>query len=174
MVFVRFVFAAAIGAVFGLASAFALSPAMAAMDSLSANKAGGQWMVYAVIAAVALACALAPTIRRAFGRGFMLLGLCLLALPLTGALLSSVAVTEVVGSAPSDQSGAALIGAGAAGVLFTGIATFVGLIGGGIAVIIGLVLMLGGRREVIIIERNQPYVPVSRGQKARKEPPLSR
>ena len=44
------------------------------------------------------------------------------------------------------------MGAGLAGVAVTGVATFLGIIVGTILLLIGLILSLGGRREVIVIE----------------------
>lgn len=48
-----------------------------------------------------------------------------------------------------------------AGVAVTGVATFIGLIVGSILLLIGLVLSLGGRREVVIVEsrvRSEPTI----------------
>ena len=44
------------------------------------------------------------------------------------------------------------LGAGLAGVAVTGLATFLGLILGAILLLFGLVLSLGGRREVVVVE----------------------
>jgi hypothetical protein len=51
-----------------------------------------------------------------------------------------------------DQT-ATVIGAGLEAALMTGAGTFIGLIFGTIFTILGLVLALGGRREVIVVTK---------------------
>lgn len=68
-------------------------------------------------------------------------------------MLSARTAHEVVTSSDKVEQAGQALGAGLAGAAFTGVAAFIGLIGGGILIIIGLVLALGGRREVIIVER---------------------
>ncbi|WP_148292566.1 hypothetical protein [Paracoccus aminophilus] len=145
------VFRTLIGAVFGFFCAFALSPAIAALHSDGSNFASVSTIV--IVAIMAALGYFAPTVRRAFGRGFLLLGLCFFALPFSAMLLSGRAASEVVAQASADGQAAAVLGAGAAGLAVTGIATFIGLIAGAIFVILGLVLALGGRREVIVVTR---------------------
>ncbi|QEU09093.1 hypothetical protein [Paracoccus yeei] len=140
-----------IGAIFGVLCAFVLSPALAAFHSMGSNTSSASTLV--IIAIVAVLGFFAPTIRRAFGRGFLLLGLCFFALPLSTMLLSGRAANEVMTNAAANDQAAAAVGAGLAGIAVTGVATFVGLIVGAIFVILGLVLALGGRREVIVINR---------------------
>jgi hypothetical protein len=71
------------------------------------------------------------------------------------------AFNETVG----DRTDAAsMIGAGGGVALVAGVGTFVGLILGMLCLILGLVLALGGRREVIVVE--------TRSNAARKEPTL--
>lgn len=94
----------------------------------------------------------APTIRRAFGRGFLLAGVCLVALPISTMILSGKVAHDAISAArPEEQAGAA-VGAGLAGVAMTGVSAFVGIILGAIFVITGLILALGGRREVIVVQ----------------------
>ncbi|UFS64372.1 hypothetical protein LO749_09345 [Paracoccus denitrificans] len=142
---------ALIGAVFGVLCAFALSPALAAFHSSGTNTASVSTL--AVVATMGVLGFFAPTIRRAFGRGFLMLGLCFFALPLSTILLSGRAANEVVTNAAANDQAVAAVGAGLAGIAVTGVATFIGLIVGTIFVILGLVLALGGRREVIVINR---------------------
>ena len=109
---------------------------------------------------VALAAILAPTARRAFGRGFVLSGVLFLSAPLTGLLLSGRAASEVISDAQAAGGSELDIAATAAGAtigagLMTGLFSLVGLVIGGIFVILGLVLVLGGRREVIVVERRE-------------------
>lgn len=160
MGFIAGVFRLIVGAAFGLACALALSPALASIRP-SPDGQAGPMMVWAVIALVAAAGWFAPSIRRSFGRGFLLLGLCLLALPLSTALLSGSAASEVINASAVEDQGYAVIGAGLGAVAVTGVATFIGLILGSISIILGLVLALGGRREVIMVE---PASPPSRRQ----------
>lgn len=148
------VFRTLIGALFGILCAFALSPAIAAFHAEGSDTSS--ILTFAIMAAMAALGFFAPTIRRAFGRGFLVLGLCCLALPLSAMLLSGKVANEVVtgaaaGATDGEQAAMAL-GAGLAGVAVTGAATFIGLIAGAIFVILGLVLALGGRREVIVVK----------------------
>jgi hypothetical protein len=141
---VRFI----IGAAFGLACALALSPALAALVSEDGQGTAPTLAFAVIILGAAFLAAFAPTMRRAFGRGFLLLGASALALP-----LSSRVAHDMLSAAPADTQGATAIGAGMAGVVVTGIATFVGLILGLIFLVAGLVLSLGGRREVAVYSR---------------------
>lgn len=131
-----------IGAAFGLASLFALAPGLAAFGSVPG-------IALAVVAVGAILGFFAPTIRRAFGRGFLLLGACVFALPLSAMLLSGRVANEMITA--SDGEATTVVGAGIAGVAMTGIASFVGFFFGAILLVIGLVLVLGGRREVIVV-----------------------
>lgn len=101
---------------------------------------------YALICAafVTVVILIAPTYRRAFGRGFLFSGVALFALPLSTFLLSGVTVNDTVS--------AAVIGGVVAGTLVTSVAAFIGLISGTIFLVVGLVLSLGGRREVIVVQ----------------------
>lgn len=101
----------------------------------------------------------APSIRRAFGRGFLLLGSSVFALPISAFFLSSRAAYEVINSAEEDSEAFAALGAGLRGIAITGVATFVGVIIGAIMLIIGLILSLGGRREVIVLKDNNHREP---------------
>jgi hypothetical protein len=106
-----------------------------------------------LIGVVALATLLAPTGRRAWGRGSLIAGAVWLALPLSMLVLSSQAYTEVVATAAPGTEGATSIGAGLGAGLAVGVAGFLGFFLGAIFLIIGLVLVLGGRREVVIVDR---------------------
>lgn len=150
MKFVGAFFRLLVGVIFGAASAFALSPAFAAFSSSSDSASPIAMLV--LILLCGLLGLLAPTIRRAFGRGFLLLGAATFALPISTLLLSGRAASEVVGSAGAGNEAAAAAGAGIAAVAITGAATFIGVILGSIFLIIGLVLALGGRREVIVVK----------------------
>lgn len=105
------------------------------------------WLFIMVPVGILLAL-FAPTIRRAFGRGFLLLGACVLSLPLTMMVFTGRIVGEVAG-----DSAAGAVGAGLGAAMMSGVAGFVGFFLGGILIITGLVLSLGGRREVVIVER---------------------
>ncbi|WP_127115648.1 hypothetical protein [Shimia sediminis] len=151
MKFVSALFRTLIGLVFGAASAMALSPAFAAFH-IEGSDTAPLIAVTLVILCGAL-CLFAPSSRRAFGRGFLLLGVSVFALPVSTFLLSGRAATDVIASSESGSEAATAIGAGMAGVAITGLATFFGLIVGAILLLIGLVLSLGGRREVIVVEK---------------------
>lgn len=143
----RIIFSVVIGVIFGIGSGLALIPATAAFNS-GADTTSSTVLTFVVIAIGALLGLFAPTIRRAFGRGFLLLGTAIFALPLSVLLLSGRVASDMVAS--SDNQAATAIGAGIAGTLMTGASAFIGFFLGAIFIVIGLVLALGGRREVII------------------------
>jgi hypothetical protein len=160
----RMFFGAVIGLVFGFLATIALSPGVAAFGAKETSALG---IVLAIVAGGGLLFgAFAPTIRRAFGRGFLMLGASVLALPVSTFLLSLRAASD--GVAQSGNETAAVIGAGAASMAATGIATLVGGFVGLILIVIGLVLALGGRREVIVISDRPAPSPL------RREPPPPR
>jgi hypothetical protein len=141
------IFRIIIGLIFGIGSGLALSPAAAAFvgepgDARSAS------IIWAVILGSALLGFFAPTIRRAFGRGFLLLGVCVFALPLSVMLLSGRVAHDMVTASEHDAMTA--VGAGIAGTLMTGASAFIGFFLGAIFIVAGLVLALGGRREVFL------------------------
>ena len=108
-------------------------------------------------ALIALVCLFAPTGRRAWGRGFLLYGILfiampLLVLPLLGRAYSETTAAAALTSTSELETAASDLGAGMGAALAFGAATFIGLIVGIIFVILGLVLVLGGRREVLVIQ----------------------
>jgi hypothetical protein len=148
MKFLRILFQVILGAVFGAASAASLSPLLASF----APKAGtiGTFLVFGV---VTLMVAIAPSIRRAFGRSFLFLGAAVFLLPLSTMVLSGVTLNETVDAAAEADKGYAAVGGVMAGGLMTAFAGFVGFILGSIFLLVGLILSLGGRREVIVVEQ---------------------
>ena len=145
---------------FGAASAIALTPAFAALTS--AEDRVSPIVMMSLVLLCGVLCFFAPSIRRAFGRGFLALGASVFALPISAFLLSGRAASEVVGTAEAGSEAFAAVGAGLAGIAVTGVATFFGLIIGTILLLIGLVLSLGGRREVIIVDGPQRTEPMVR------------
>lgn len=148
MKFLRILFQVLLGAVFGAASAASLSPLLASF----APKAGtiGTFVVFGV---VTLLVAIAPSIRRAFGRSFLFLGAAVFLLPLSTMVLSGVTLNETVNAASEADKGYAAVGGVMAGGIMTAFAGFVGFILGSIFLLVGLILSLGGRREVIVVEQ---------------------
>lgn len=149
---IKGIFRAIVGLVFGLLCAFLLVPAFAAFAD--ADNGGVTSSLFGIVVLIGLLMGLlAPSIRRAFGRGCLALGACLFALPLSVLLLSGRSAGEMMaateGASATEQIGTA-VGAGIGSALMTGASAFVGLILGGIFLIAGLVLTLGGRREVTI------------------------
>lgn len=137
------IFSTLMGGLFGAASAVALAPALAASDAAAG-------IVYTVVALGAAFGFFAPTVRRALGRGFLLLGTAVFILPLSAMLLSGKAGQEVVSTTEPGHEAAGAIGAGIAGIAFTGVSALIGFSLGGVLLLIGLVLVLGGRREVTV------------------------
>ncbi len=142
-----------IGVLFGIGSAIALIPAFAAFTT-DQDSITPIILMALLVPLCGVLCFFAPTIRRALGRGFLLLGASVFALPISAFLLSGRVAFEVTNTAQEGSEAFAVVGAGLAGVAVTGIATFIGVIIGAILLLIGLVLSLGGRREVIVIEGN--------------------
>ena len=93
-----------IGAIFGVGCVLALSPALAALMKDGPPAALAVSMI-AVVVVSALLGLFAPTIRRAFGRAFLLLGVCVLALPLSVLLLSGRVMSEMA-ETPTANEGA--------------------------------------------------------------------
>lgn len=140
-----------IGLIFGGICALALSPAFAAFHSEGSSIA--PIVTFGTIGVVVLAAFFAPSIRRAVGRGFLLSGVSFLFLPISTFFLAGRAFNETVSATQASDQAFAAVGAGAGVAVITGAATFFGLVLGGIFVIIGLVFALGGRREVVIVQR---------------------
>ena len=116
---------------------------------------------YLVILCVVVSAATAPTFRRAFGRSFLLLGVAIFMLPISTLVFSGTVVNETIDTSDS----AAVVGGVIACGLMTMFAGFVGFFLGTVSLILGLVLSLGGRREVIIVESR-----LSETNKSRSEP----
>jgi hypothetical protein len=150
MKFVRYFFQVIIGVLFGALAALALSPFFASF-------AEGSGVPYLILAAVIIAViiALASNIRRCFGRSFLFLGAAIFALPLSTLVLSGAAMNETVSAASEADKGFAVAGGVLAGGLLTGAAAFVGFFAGSIFLIAGLIMSLGGRREVVITREDK-------------------
>ncbi len=129
-----------------------------ALTPLGAGLGENSGMAVAAIGAIliGLAAVLAPTGRRAWGRGFLLNGVLFVAMPLLVLPLLGSAYTETVNNTAANsgsaEQAATEAGAAVGAALMFGAFSFVGLILGEIFVILGLVLVLGGRREVIVVE----------------------
>lgn len=107
----------------------------------------------ALIAALAF---LAPTARRAWGRGALVAGALFLAMPFGATALAARAGQQVVAETSAEDASVGVVGATLAGGAVVGASMFIGFIVGAILIILGLVLALGGRREVIVVERAAP------------------
>jgi hypothetical protein len=144
----RIFFQLIVGAIFGGLSAASLSPLLASFGT----DMGATGTIF-VFCTVALLVVIAPNIRRAFGRSFLLLGAAVFLLPLSTMVLSGVTLNETVeGVAEADKVYAA-VGGVLAGGLMTAAAGFIGFVLGSILLLVGLVLSLGGRREVVVINK---------------------
>lgn len=150
MIVLRIVFQLIVGLVFGLAAAVALVPVLAAFQVKGSESPVGSFVV---IGAVCLLTATAPTMRRAFGRGFLCLGAAVFVLPLSMMLLSGRVLTETVDAAADGDKAMTAIGGALAGGVMTGMAGFIGFFLGAVLLLFGLVLSLGGRREVVVVRR---------------------
>lgn len=155
---------AVFGCLLGIACTIVLSPALAAFYFDGSDAAAS--MGYAVVAIVTILGMLAPTLRRALGRGFLLLGFSFFALPISALLLSGRIAHDLT-SASADPAATA-IGAGLAGTMLTGLGGLFGGVFGVIFMVLGLVLVIGGRREVVVVN-----MPKDSGERD-SDPPLSR
>lgn len=153
MSIVSAIFRIIIGAAFGLLSYLALSPALAAFIDTSSDSTGISIALGVCVLLGAFFGFMAPTIRRAFGWGFLELGLATFALPLSTMLLGGKVAAQMTEAATAADKGATLLGAGIGASLMTGAAAIVGFFLGAIFLIIALILLLGGRREVILVDR---------------------
>jgi len=107
---------------------------------------------------VALIALLAPTGRRAWGRGFLVNGALFIAMPLLVLPLLGQAFDETVSEAALQANSqaevaGAQIGAGLGATMMFGAFSFVGLVLGIIFLVFGAVLALGGRREVVVVQK---------------------
>ena len=171
MTIIKAIFRVIIGALFGFASGLALLPAIAAFAQDTAAGDTG-WLVWVVVAICAIIGYFAPTIRRAFGRGFLILGASVFALPLSMKLLTGRVTSDMINQSEAGSEGMAAIGGTIAGTMMTGAAAFVGFFLGAIFLIVGLVLVLGGRRDVHVTNMpsyGQP-APVAPATADRVEP----
>lgn len=149
---VRIIFQIIIGGIFAAASVAVLSPGLAALNGSSMQIP----ITFIAFVLVLIVTATAPSLRRAFGRSFLFLGASVFVLPLFTMLLSGAAANDVVNAAAAagdaDQ-GMALAGSVVAGGLATAFAGFVGFILGLVLLLVGLILSLGGKREVVVVPR---------------------
>lgn len=165
MTFVRIIFQIIIGLVFGFAAALALIPLIG-----SFSPAAGQTVTLVIVGLCTLLVAASPNLRRAFGRGFLVLGACVFMLPLSTFILSGVVTNDMVNTAASGDEGLAAVGGVVAGGMVTAFAGFVGFILGSILLLAGLILSLGGQREVVIVDRRSALKP--RNTQTRQDPPM--
>jgi hypothetical protein len=148
MTAIRIVFQIVVGLAFGIATLLALSPLFAAFPQPASH-----WSMFAAFGIVLLLSTFAPTTRRAFGRGFLCLGAAVFVLPFSALILGVVASNQVITQAAEADRGTTALGATIGTGLITGAAGFIGFIFGTVLLLIGLVLSLGGRREVVVIGR---------------------
>lgn len=134
--------------VMGVLVAIVASP----LAALFVDGGGSNFVFLTVLAITALAALFAPSGRRAWGRGCLIVGVLFIAMPLfmTG-LSAQVGSSMISDASASGTEAATAVGATIGGGLMVGASMFVGFIAGAIFVILGLVLTLGGRREVVVV-----------------------
>lgn len=137
--------------VMGVLAAIIASP----LAALFVSGGGSNVVFLVVLALTALVAIFAPTGRRAWGRGSLIVGALFIAMPLfvTG-LSAQVGSSMVTDAAASGDEAATAIGATLGGGLMVGASMFIGFIAGTVFLILGLVLVLGGRREVVVVSSN--------------------
>lgn len=179
MAFVSAFFRLLIGAVFGFGCFIVLSPALAALLGSVPNASA--LVLAALVLVGALVGLFSRSIRRAFGWSFLALALSVVALPLSTMLLAGRVAVEASNAAEASERSATVVGAGIAGTLLTGGAAIIGFFLGAIFLVVALILLLGGRRQVILVDRasgreveaESYHEPQLRGARpSRLEPPL--
>lgn len=134
--------------VFGVIGFMAILPFSASFE----NSDVGLLIGLSAFIIIGILCFFVPTSRRAWGRGSLLAGALFFALPLSSTFLGARAFTQTVAGS---EDAATNLGAGAGVGLFVGVSAFIGFIIGTILLILGLILVLGGRREVVVISRRE-------------------
>jgi hypothetical protein len=135
-------------ALFTIIAAVAVSP----LAAYFVDDAGSSNLVFLAMAfTMALLCFLASDGRRAWGWGSLVSGLTFFALPLSTLLLASDLSNDLIQEAADPDRSAAAVGATVGAGLLFGASAILGLIVGAILTIIGIALLLGGRREVVIV-----------------------
>ena len=152
---IKVVFKGFVGAILGVLSLIALSPALAAFSHNDGTTSVA--LNLSIIGLGAVMCAYARNIRHALGRGFLYLGCSIFVLPISAFLLSGRVVLDVADTSQGHSDGVALAAAGVAGAAVTGVATLLGFFLGSVFLILGIVLVLGGRREVIVVKENDQF-----------------
>ena len=138
-----------VGAIFGFLSVAALSPALAAFSRNDGETSVA--VTLGIISFCVVLCIYTGTFRHAFGRGFLYLGCSVFALPISAFLLSSRVALDVANIIQDHSDGVALAAVGVAGVAITSVSALIGFFLGSILLIVGIVLVLGGRTEVIVV-----------------------
>lgn len=141
----RYIIQVLLGVFFAFLTLASLSPLFASFQSTT-----GTTLAIIVGVIVIIFASIAPSIRRCFGRSFLILGAAIFLLPISAVVLSGVALNETVEMAADADKSSAILGGVLAGGLVTGLASFVGFVLGTILLVFGLVLSLGGTREVTI------------------------
>lgn len=112
-----------IGAIFGSLCAVALIPALAAFAAPSASG-----LLLCIAAAIgAFVGWFAPTIRNATGRGLLLVGTCVAALPITATMLAGSVSAEMASESGGDV--ATILGSAIGGIILVAVAGIIGLLG---------------------------------------------
>jgi len=150
MLVVRMLFQSVVGGAVGFVVYFVSAPML-----IGIGLGNQPWLIGVSAGLCAAILGYAPTLRRALGRGFLLIGSAFLLLPFGAFFMAGRAFNDTVGD---KTDAASIIGAGGGAALVTGIGTIVGLILGLLCLVIGLVLALGGRREVIVINQRDGRV----------------
>ena len=146
MSFFRYFFQFIVGVVFGGLSSLALTPMLAPLGPETAAQ-----YVYVICAVIVLIVTVAPNIRRAFGRGFLAFGVAMFLLPISTMVLTGTVTSEGIDQAAEGSKTSTAVAGALVGTVATGIAGFVGFFVGSASLIIGLILSLGGRREVVVV-----------------------
>ena len=133
--------------VFGILGGIVASP----LAAIFVDDGTSNYVFLGVFLVIALAALFAPTGRRAWGRGSLIVGALFIAMPLFMTGLSAKVGSDMISETSETDGAATAIGATLGGGLMVGASMFIGFILGAIFLILGLVLILGGRREVIVV-----------------------
>ncbi len=187
--FFRIIFQLVLSVPFAAASWIAIVPFFAALGSRIGDNAN--IYSFAATAFVAIIVVIAPTFRRSVGRGFILVAIYLFLLPVSITFLGVEVSSNVIEQTEQTDDIGVLAGVYTASTIAeTGAGILTGFLGfflGTASLIIGLVLSLGGKREVVIVDaaekkisRDNAYKPITTSSekpfidaRGRREPTIS-
>ena len=151
--FFRIVFQLALSLPFAFTSVIALVPFFASLKEQIGDRAA--IYSYGAAAFIAIIVFVAPTIRRCLGRGFIMVAVSLFLLQVTTTFVTiEVSSQQIAEANETDEIevAATYVGTGIVATGATLVTGFFGFFFGSVCLILGVVLLLGARREVVSVD----------------------